>query len=138
MYLESALTSRVVYSDSSNHASGALKVGTYHVTHRMFTKREQAKSSIIFAAQFGIISFKSVIQGCNVKCFTDNQSAMKITHVCFTAIISILFCSCMILMNVDCSGKIGFLTRFINLFLLKLIRMLIIHHPGSIEKLDIS
>ena len=86
-YQESALTSKTIYSDASSHACGTLLSGTDHVAHRMyilFTETEQAQSSTfreLLAVQFGIISFKSVIQGCNVKWFTDNKSATKIAQV---------------------------------------------------------
>ena len=81
-YQESALTSKTIYSDASSHACGALLAGTDHVAHCMFTETEQAQSSTfreLLAVQFGIISFKSIIQECNVKWFTDNKSTTKIT-----------------------------------------------------------
>ena len=83
-YQESALTNHTIYSDASSHACGALLAGTDHVAHRMLTETEQAQSSTfreLLAVQFGIVSFKSIIQGCNVKWFTDNKSAMKIAQV---------------------------------------------------------
>ena len=83
-YQESAMASKTIYSDASSHACGALLGGTDQVAHRMFTEAEQARSSTfreLLAVQFGIVSFKSIIQGCNVKWFTDNQSAAKIAQV---------------------------------------------------------
>ena len=51
----------------------------------MFTETEQASAKSTFrellAVQFGIVSFKSIIQGCNLKWFTDNKSATKIAQV---------------------------------------------------------
>ena len=65
-YQESALTSQTIYSDVSSHACGTLLAGTDHVAYRMFTETEQAQCSTfrkLLAVQFGIISFKSIIQG---------------------------------------------------------------------------
>ena len=79
-----ALTNPTIYSDASSHACGALLAGTDHVAHRMLTETEQAQSSTfreLLAVQFGLVSFKSIIQGCHVKWFTDNKSAMKIAQV---------------------------------------------------------
>ena len=75
---------QTIYSDASSHACWSLLAGTDHVAHRMFTETEQAQSSTfreLWAVQFGIVSFKSIIQGCNVKGFTGNKSAMKIAQV---------------------------------------------------------
>ena len=81
---ESALTSKTIYSDASSHACGALSADPDHVAHRMFTETEQTQSSTfreLLVVQFGTVSFKSIIQGCNVKWFTDNKSAAKIAQV---------------------------------------------------------
>ena len=51
---------------------------------RMLTETEQGQSTTFrepLAVQFGIVSFKSIIQGCNVKWLTDNKSAMTIAQV---------------------------------------------------------
>ena len=58
------LVVKLVYSDASSHACGALLADTDHVSHRMFTETEQEE---LLAVQFGIVSFKSIIQGRNVK-----------------------------------------------------------------------
>lgn len=83
-FKESTHTNKIICSDASATACGAIIVGTDHVAHRMLTQSEQETSSTyreLLAIQYAMQAFEPLLKGCNVKLFTDSQVAMKIAQV---------------------------------------------------------
>ena len=76
---------KIVYSDASKRACGALILGDKEiVSHKMFTEQERELSSThreLIAISYSLEAFGHLLRDSCVKWFTDNQSTARIVDV---------------------------------------------------------
>jgi len=76
---------KMIYSDASDHACGALVKGDKElICHRMFTLEETSYSSThreLIAILYSLEAFGETLYNSKIKWFTDNQSSARIVEV---------------------------------------------------------